>query len=62
MNNNDSEVCEYKGCRLNYVLTYTDENGLKRRVCMIHWNLFCDHEINLNDTTVYKERHRKCPK
>jgi len=58
MSNNDSEFCEYKRCQRNYVLTYTDENGMKRRVCMIHWESFCDGEINLKDTTVYRKRKR----
>ena len=56
--NDEQNICEYKGCERNYVLTYTDENGMKRRVCMIDWNLFCDGKINLRDTTIYKPRKR----
>jgi hypothetical protein len=57
----ESNICEFKKCELGYVLTFTDENGMKRRVCMIHWNLFCDHKINLRDTTLYKPRKRCRP-
>lgn len=54
----ESNICEYKRCQRNYCLTYADENGIKRRVCMIHWEMFCDGKINLQDTTVYRARKR----
>ncbi len=55
---NDKDVCEYKRCQRNYVLTYTDKNGLKRRVCMMHWEMYCEHKIDLRDTAVYRQRKR----
>jgi len=52
------DACEYGDCTNNYVLTYSDENDMKRKVCMIHWNMFCDKKIDLKDTTVYRARKR----
>lgn len=52
------DICEYKKCTYNYILTYRDDNGMKRKVCIIHWNQFCDKLIDLKDTTVYKQRKR----
>lgn len=54
----ENDICEFGVCECNFVLTYTDENNMKRKVCMIHWNEFCDHIIDLKDTTVYRARKR----
>jgi len=55
---NDEDICEVEDCERDFQLTYRDDNDMRRRVCMNHWNQFCDKEIDLKDTTVYKKRTR----
>lgn len=54
----ESEICECKRCKQPSHLIYRDECQMRRQICQRHWEMYCDGDINLQDTTVYRPRKR----
>jgi len=51
-----SDVCEVKRCKRDSTIIYSaSKSGRQRGVCSKHWNMHCQHLINLKSKQTYKK-------